>query len=90
MNSSFRRMALKNGEVTHTHLGAVVNPSSDLHWLVCPVHLLQDVVQDVPGVGNRGDATSNDAEVGNLHPGTNELAFLESSWAAMATQREPK
>ena len=90
MNSGVRGMALKNGEVTHMHLGAIINRRSDLNRLVSPMHLVQDVVENVPGVRNRGDTPSNDAEVGHLDPGTNELAFLESSWAAMAKQREPK
>ena len=88
MNSSFRGMTLKDREASHMHLGAIINPRSDLNRLVSPMHLVQDVVENVPGVRNRGDTPSNDAEVGHLDPGTNELALLESSWAAMAKQRE--
>ena len=72
------------------HLRAVVNPSCDFNWLVGPVHLVKNIVQDIPCVGNRSDTTSNDAEVGNLNPGTNELALFEGSRAAMAKQGEPK
>ena len=72
------------------HLRAVVNPSCDFNWLVGPVHFVKNIVQDIPCVRYRSDATSNDAEVGNLDPGANELALFEGSRAAMAKQGEPK
>ena len=63
MNSSFRRMVLEDNGGTHVHLGAIINPSGDLDRSVIPVHFLKDVVQDVPGVGDKGDTASDDAEV---------------------------
>ena len=90
MDGSFRGVVLKNGTVTHMHLRAIINPRSDLNWLVCPVHFIENVVKDVPRMGHRGDTPSNNAEIGHLYPGADELALLERSRAAMAEQREPE
>ena len=88
MDGSFRGVILKNGEVADMHLRTIIDPRGDLNRLVRPVHLVQNVVKNVPGMGHRGDTPSNDAEIGHLYPGTDELALLESSWAAVAEQRK--
>ena len=45
-------VVLQDGSVPYMHLRAIVYPSVDFDWLVGFVHLVEDVVQNVPRVGH--------------------------------------
>ena len=45
-------VVLQDGSVPYMYLRAIVYPSLDFDWLVGFVHLIKDVVKEVPRVGH--------------------------------------
>ena len=89
MDGSHGGMVLQDVSVPHMHLRAIIYPSLNFDWLVGSVHLIEDVVKEVPRVGHRCKTPSYDAEVGDLDPRADELALFEGSGAAVPEDREP-